>query len=428
MDQYWGEGHRLAGQTVVSSVIRHFVGISPTGIGSKLLDWSRACSEWTNHQTGSGVRFLGVSLSNRLRSLLGTPRFRRNKRFKILQNAIAEVRDLTNSEIRCLNAKLNELRGETNHGLQDLCSEVSQFRGYAMGELERTNVELNKLRAQVNDELPLLSEQTTRVHNVVTERTAYLEGELSRLHAVVVERFAVQLRFLNQQIFQLKSTLYHSQWMPDPQAFNGQFSKQRIFEELCSVFSFDNFVETGCHLGSTSEFLARVGKPVYAIEIEPVFYERARELLSTQSNICFLLGDSSVILENLARETLLRSDLTFFYLDAHWRDHLPLRDELRVIGAQHSHGVVMLDDIKVEGDSGYGYDSYDKGQEISLKFLREELRDKGWQVFFPTLPSTQDHIQIDVLRPRGTAVISCEQEITATLMQVKSLRHWHFGF
>jgi hypothetical protein len=84
----------------------------------------------------------------------------------------------------------------------------------------------------------------------------------------------------------------------------------------------------------------------------------------------------------------------------------------------------MIDDFKVEDDVGYGYDSYDGGQEITLAYLHEELRNHGWQVFFPALPSIHDHMLTDILPPRGTAVVAREPKIVSTLRQLQSLRQW----
>ena len=84
-----------------------------------------------------------------------------------------------------------------------------------------------------------------------------------------------------------------------------------------------------------------------------------------EPQVRLFLGDSPVILDQLTKTGLHPNDLTFFYLDAHWRDALPLREELRIIATQHACAVVMVDDFKVEDDSGYGFDIYGNGCEMS---------------------------------------------------------------
>jgi hypothetical protein len=51
------------------------------------------------------------------------------------------------------------------------------------------------------------------------------------------------------------------------------------------------------------------------------------------------------------------NDPTLFYLDAHWEEYLPLRDELQLIYNNFPRAVVLVDDFKVDDDLGYGFDS-----------------------------------------------------------------------
>jgi hypothetical protein len=232
------------------------------------------------------------------------------------------------------------------------------------------------------------------------------------------------LEYLNRELYGLKRELYHSGETADERAFNGQFSKHRIFADLCAVFSFQSFVETGANTGWTTRFICRQGKPVHAVEIAPNFFKQAKQNLNDQPQAHLTLGESSEFLYTLCNNTLSRRDLAFFYLDAHWRDRLPLAEELNIIAIHHARAVVMIDDFKVEDDSGYGYDLYEGGQEITLAFLHDEILKHGWQVFFPVLPSAHDHMITDILPPRGTAVLSADPEIAKMLRQVSSLRHW----
>ncbi len=261
------------------------------------------------------------------------------------------------------------------------------------------------------------------LRSLVSE-VACLRDEQSRLHELVTTRLQTQLEYINREIFTLKSLLYHSGASPDTHAFNGQFSKHRIFEDLRTAFSFHAYVETGAHLGFTTQFLSHFGRPVYAVEIDPEFHRRASELLCREPEVHLVLGDSVEFLEHVTTDIIKTTDLVLFYLDAHWRETLPLREELKIIATRHPRSVVMIDDFRVEDDLGYGFDCYPNGQQITLDYLAEELQMHGWQVFFPLIRSTCDHMMTDILAPRGTAVSSCDSAIIGTLDGVPSLRRW----
>jgi len=250
----------------------------------------------------------------------------------------------------------------------------------------------------------------------------YLEGEVSRLHGLVTGQLVEQLKILNKQVYDLKRLLYHPGLAVAPSAFNGQFSKHRIFSALCGQFLFDAFVETGTYEGNTTRFLAHAGMPVYSVESNSDFYQKASALLKDSPSVQLFLGDSPRILEHLLSEVIPRNNLVFFYLDAHWYVPLPLGEEMRKIAALHPRAVVMIDDIKVEGDEGYGYDSYGQTEEISLAYLDTVLTESNWRVFFPSMASAMDHNACDILMPRGTAVAACEEGIVATLKGMDDLR------
>jgi len=291
---------------------------------------------------------------------------------------------------------------------------------------QRTSV--NQL---VREFLAALVEDPSRrqMHNLLTKNAKEIEvlrAELSKLHHFVTTRMTKQIEYLHKQAYDLKRIGYHSEQMVAPAAFNGQFSKHRIFSALCSRFQFDAFVETGTYLGKTTEFLATQGKPVYSVECNPGFHEEAQALLRRLPMVHLTLADSPEFLRRLLDTDLPPEAMSFFYLDAHWNNPLPLADEIRIIAIQHPHAIVMVDDFKVENDDGYGYDVYNFAQEITLGFLQGPLRESNWQIFFPTLPAALDHNANDILPPRGTAIVACEREVINALKEVKELRHWPF--
>ena len=336
-----------------------------------------------------------------------------------LGRELTALHDYAVSEFVRHDGELGKLHAEALPAVERLGREVSTLHDHVVSEFARHDGELGKLQ---KPEGANLGNEISALHDIADRKIESLRGEQSRLHGLVAGRLMANLQQLNQQIYDLKRSLFHPCVTPEPDAFNGQFSKHQIFCDLCEAFPFDVFVETGANAGSTTRFLARSGKPVYSVEIDRGFYEQAQERLRAETRVHLMLDDSAQFLEKLTAGTLSETDLVFFYLDAHWNGRLPLQQELSIIRAQHAHAVVMIDDFKVEDDVGYGYDSYDGGQEITLAYLHEELRNHGWQVFFPALPSIHDHMLTDILPPRGTAVVAREPKIVSTLRQLQSLR------
>jgi hypothetical protein len=81
--------------------------------------------------------------------------------------------------------------------------------------------------------------------------------------------------------------------------------------------------------------------------------------------------------------------MAFFYLDAHWQEDLPLKQETDVIFSSWRNFVIMIDDFRVPADPGYGYDNYGLGKSLELRDFpfHEDPRVK---VYFPAVPSAEE--------------------------------------
>jgi hypothetical protein len=96
----------------------------------------------------------------------------------------------------------------------------------------------------------------------------------------------------------------------------------------------------------------------------------AARRLREHSNVRVVPMDSVGGLRSLAQDTF-RNDTVFYYLDAHWEDHLPLAEELAVITEQSRRAIILVDDFAVDGDPHYGFDDYGAGK---VRSLRRESR------------------------------------------------------
>jgi hypothetical protein len=170
--------------------------------------------------------------------------------------------------------------------------------------------------------------------------------------------------------------------------FNGQCFRQLIYIDLLNACGFDAIAETGTFRGTTTVFLCQNsnGAPVYSSEINPRFFEVARRRLRSIKNLHLYNLDSRVFLSKLK---LPRNAKAFFYLDAHWRDDLPLAEEIAFIVQHFDTFAIMIDDFEVPGDDGYSFDDYGPHKRLSLRDFPFHL-DNRVIARFPSRPSSRE--------------------------------------
>ena len=176
----------------------------------------------------------------------------------------------------------------------------------------------------------------------------------------------------------------------DETGFNGQGGRKKLFQQLLETFPFEAIVETGTWLGDTTGDMAGVSNlPLYTCEIDRRFFGLAKARLKDFKNVSLSLSDSRSFLRHLASTDTSRKTV-FFYLDAHFYDDLPLGEELDIIAKGWDNLVIMVDDFKVPGDAGYGYDEYGRGKELSLKTYQDILAKHDLVPLFPSITSRDE--------------------------------------
>ena len=138
--------------------------------------------------------------------------------------------------------------------------------------------------------------------------------------------------------------------------FNGQRRRIAIVEAIMSGEDFGSAIETGTYRGNTTKFLADRLPHVVSIEINPRYVSFARLRLRARKNVKIIEGDSVGHLPAILRQQQAGKPV-FVYLDAHWGGNLPLAKELRILEDSALDYAAAIDDFKVPGDDGYGYDS-----------------------------------------------------------------------
>ena len=192
--------------------------------------------------------------------------------------------------------------------------------------------------------------------------------------------------------------------------FNGQKFRQRIFFDLLYRFPITALVETGTYHGTTTALFAATSLPVYSVESHPRYFAYSQmRFLWNRTNVHLYRNDSRSFLKDLSEDASVSKEDVFFYLDAHWDNDLPLRDELELIFSNWVRPIVMIDDFQVPG-SDYAFDEYGPGKALDLHYLDPVVSARKISVFFPAVGSSEE-----TGGRRGCAVL-CE-EITCTEME-----------
>lgn len=167
---------------------------------------------------------------------------------------------------------------------------------------------------------------------------------------------------------------------------NGQSGRQAIFDQILEVNSFDEILETGTFRGITTEWFAKkYSGPIKSCELEKIYFRQAQSRLSGFQNVHLELMDSREFLTK-SLEGVSSEKAVFVYLDAHWKDDLPLARELEIIDGSGVAAIIAIDDFRVPGDQGYQYDDYGPNKSLTIELV-EFLKNKGYRLYFPVLPS-----------------------------------------
>jgi hypothetical protein len=207
-------------------------------------------------------------------------------------------------------------------------------------------------------------------------------------------------------------------WVFSPWGFamNGQTSRLEVTRQLLFTLNIERIIETGTYRGTTTEWFAQFGLPVETVELNERFFAFSRARLSRFENVTVIRRSSVPFLKEKLADAKSLSVPTLFYLDSHWNDHLPLREELELIFNNYSDATVLIDDFKVPDDDGYGFDDYGKGKALTLDYVSQASTPKLF-CFFPRTPSNQE-----TGFRRGWVVMTTNSKVAASLRTRSLLR------
>jgi hypothetical protein len=199
--------------------------------------------------------------------------------------------------------------------------------------------------------------------------------------------------------------------------FNGQRMRVGAVRAIFAAVPFTAVIETGTFRALTTRFLRTITRaPIATIEINQRYYDYSRGRLRSAPDVHQFLGSSPEVLARLAADPLWTAGPTFFYLDAHWLDNLPLVDELRAIRPAWPDFVALVDDFRVDGDEGYGWDDYGPGKSLELGLL-DDPAFADLRVFWPSAPATRESGQ-----RQGYVVLATPGAMADALAGITELR------
>jgi hypothetical protein len=198
---------------------------------------------------------------------------------------------------------------------------------------------------------------------------------------------------------------------------NGQRVRQSIFHRILTEIAIGQIIETGTFRGTTTEYFAKAGIPIHSIEVSGKFWQYSKLRLRSLDNVTLYHGSSISQLPEICRRLTTLESPTFVYLDAHWNDYLPLRDEIEILSELLPKSVIMIDDFEVPEDRGYRFDDYGAGNRISLEYLRGAKIASPLFTYFPALSANEETGE-----KRGMCVATFIPEINNQLGAIELLK------
>ena len=149
--------------------------------------------------------------------------------------------------------------------------------------------------------------------------------------------------------------------------YSGCKYSKRLVEALIKSANVKNFVETGTYKGHTTRDVA-LNFPymtIQTVELNYSTFQNNRESFKEFPNIKSY-NDNSV---DFLKVVDIGDGPTLYYLDAHWGESHPLREELAIIrDRSRGNEIIVIDDFQVP-NRPFGYDATHTGQVYNLEWI-----------------------------------------------------------
>ena len=167
--------------------------------------------------------------------------------------------------------------------------------------------------------------------------------------------------------------------------------KNDVEENDAAPKKYPCFVETGTLYGHTILAMEPYFDTLYTVEISEMIYGKLDNVHKTHSKINFLLGDSSIVMEDICKRL---DNNTVFFLDGHWSScetgkgakDCPLYEEITHINKYFKHnGIIIIDDFRLFGKGPNKKNCLENWEDINKKTILELLAGRITNVYH--LPS-----------------------------------------
>lgn len=213
-----------------------------------------------------------------------------------------------------------------------------------------------------------------------------------------LDRIVLPVDFSQKAIKYLAVESYVDLWNVRP--MNGQKNRIRTCYYLARILKPTHAIETGTYIGTTTQYLtSMVSKKTFSIEINEKFLLTTSTRLKREfesGTLELISGDSKVEIKRILEGLDPTEDRVLAYLDAHWLDYIPLREEIQCLLDWQGIFMAVIDDFKVPWDAGYGYDKYGEHKiDVSCIPISEKFT-----VWLPSEPAKNESGAV-----RGTAYL-----------------------
>jgi len=224
---------------------------------------------------------------------------------------------------------------------------------------------------------------------------------LQRLRKYIPSKLRLGFNFSELVLDHIEPYIYIDSWYVKP--FNGQVKRMLQIASIAEAYKATHLIETGTFLGSSTVYLSgMVTQKTYTIEVDKTTAAKARkrfELNNSGLDIELIVGDSAIEIAKVLKRIPNSNNKILAYLDAHWLEAIPTKNELLALQNWGGDWIAIIDDFKVEDDLGYGFDSYGE-TEIGVEIVPQI---KGLQVWVPKVSSN-----LETGAKRGTGYIFTE--------------------
>lgn len=204
-----------------------------------------------------------------------------------------------------------------------------------------------------------------------------------------------------------------------------------VCKDIITHLGINRFVETGTHLGETvaevstwfSELYpdfgiidhkllrSQLGQPLndgagreiyypvfknskqnadtklYSVDLDEQKQKALQTIFQSNPNIKLICNSSEKFIKKIIDNSLVtNNDRCFFYLDAHWGEYWPLRDEIHEI-LRLKRSIIVIDDFVVPFHPEAGFDVY--GNKVcDWYYIRDLFKNSKPYIFYPKNPNS----------------------------------------